>query len=343
MQVLADNIPSCLRSLRRWVCWCWVWNPKKHQGQGGWEKPLFDPRSGQHAKSTTPATWTDFVTALRAHQRGDYDGIGITLGHAEEIGHTLAGVDLDDVRDPRSGEVEPWAELTLKRLDTYAEVSPSRTGIKATCWGQLPTGRRNGSACGVEMYDGGRYWTVTGHRLPDSPAEVMDRASILRQLHAELLGPTTRPSHRDTALTDRELALSALAALAARRAVPYGDWLAVGMALHSVDPSGAMLAEWERWSGLAPKKFEDGACARKWASFGRRSGWSLGSLIYWAQQDGWHDPRGRREKEASPAEKAFAGEQLTRSVLEPQRTQPRLARTLRDILRGIDRGDTPCV
>jgi primase-polymerase (primpol)-like protein len=49
------------------------------------------------------------------------------------------------------------------RIDSYTEVSPSGAGLRIWTPGVLPPGgRRKGY---VEMYDGGRYLTVTGHRV----------------------------------------------------------------------------------------------------------------------------------------------------------------------------------
>ncbi len=57
--------------------------------------------------------------------------------------------------------------------------------------GVLPPGRkRKGS---VEMYDSGRFFTVTGHRLPRSPASVMDRSEQLAALHRRVFGEPVTP------------------------------------------------------------------------------------------------------------------------------------------------------
>src|SRR5262249_42081408 len=87
---------------------------------------------------------------------------------------------------------------------------------------------------------------------------------------------------------DRDRALTALVALNPRRAAGYHDWLRVGMALHWTDSSTAMLAEWDRWSKLSPEKYQEGACAEKWATFKHEGDKTvtLASLIWWAKQDG---------------------------------------------------------
>jgi hypothetical protein len=85
--------------------------------------------------------------------------------------------------------------------------------------------------------------------------------------------------------SDREVALMALEHLSARRADAYADWLAVGMALHDV--ADDLLDAWDRWSRKCPKKYEEGACRAKWETFTRGGGVGLGSLVFWAREDGW--------------------------------------------------------
>jgi hypothetical protein len=293
MPVRAENVPGALRRLGRWLVWSWVWNAKKNGGKGGWDKPPLDPRTRRPVDKTDPKNWLAFEAALRLHQAEGFDGVGIELGQVDDSGLTLAGVDLDDVRDPATGQLRPWAEWTIRSLDTYAEVSPSRTGVKLLCWGTLPKGRRNGHDRGVEMYDGGCYFTVTGHRLDGAPGDCLDRQQALERLHAELLGPERpRARRQDAGGDDRELAREALGHLAAWRSRTYPDWLAVGMALHSAGDD--LLGDWDSWSRQCSEKYEEGACAAKWRSFTDGGGLTLGSLLYWAQEDSGWTPAGPR-------------------------------------------------
>ena len=83
------------------------------------------------------------------------------------LGDGFAGVDLDHCRDPETGTIEPWAAEIVKLFGTYTKVSPSGTGVKLFGRGALPegvTGRRKGH---IEVYGATRYFTVTGHRLPE--------------------------------------------------------------------------------------------------------------------------------------------------------------------------------
>lgn len=86
--------------------------------------------------------------------------------------------------------------------------------------------------------------------------------------------------------TNIDWALSYLQALAPNRADDYDEWLAVGMALHSVDDS--LLREWDAWSQQS-SKYKPGVCEVKWKSF-KRTGVSIGSLAHMAKSDGWTTP-----------------------------------------------------
>jgi antitoxin (DNA-binding transcriptional repressor) of toxin-antitoxin stability system len=87
-------------------------------------------------------------------------------------------------------------------------------------------------------------------------------------------------------LSDCDKALIALSMLKSFRRDEYRAWLNVGMAMHATDSSRAMCEAWDCWSRQSPK-YEEGACAEKWSSFGRRNGRALklGSLVKWAQED----------------------------------------------------------
>jgi putative DNA primase/helicase len=76
----------------------------------------------------------------------------------------LVGVDFDKVRDPHTGVIEPWAKEIIAGLDSYSEISPSGTGVHVWTTGQLSEEARN-RAGRIEIYQRGRYFTVTGEKL----------------------------------------------------------------------------------------------------------------------------------------------------------------------------------
>jgi primase-polymerase (primpol)-like protein len=137
------------------------------------------------ASVDAPATWSRFANAVAAIGAGAAPGIGHVLGDG------LVGVDLDHVRAERTGLVDDAAMAIVRALDSYAEVSPSGTGVHVLAWGSLPPGRRRRGF--VEMYDGGRFFTVTGRHVVGTPWIIEPRTAALAALHARYLGVSAAP------------------------------------------------------------------------------------------------------------------------------------------------------
>lgn len=135
--------------------------------------------SGKAASVTDEGTWGQFAKAWRAYGRGGYDGVGLVF-HARD---RLCGVDIDNCRDAATGEILAWAQDIITALDSYAEVSPSGTGVKVFLYAdRLPLARKRVKAegGGVECYFEKRFFAVTGHRLPGLPPAPQERAEQLR-------------------------------------------------------------------------------------------------------------------------------------------------------------------
>ena len=297
MEVLAEEIPAELQAHRRWVVWSWIWKGKK------WDKPPKQP-SGEPASSTDESTWCTFDEAMAALD--SFDGIGFVLG--DDTG--IVGIDLDDCRDPQTGEISEPAASIIRELNTYAEVSPSGTGVKLLGHAKLPDKcRKVNHEAGIEIYEKGRYFTITGHRVPETPATINDRQHQVEWLIRTFIekqqdnGHATACQHRNGQPNDEvATARSALAALRPSRADGYWDWLQVGMALHSV--SNELFGDWDRWSKQSDK-WSDGACAAKWRSF-NGNGVGLGTLIHMAKEDGWQPTRPPTRTTATGAAKVGA-------------------------------------
>jgi putative DNA primase/helicase len=112
-----------LHQLPRWVLWRW-----ETAKNGERTKPPFTIH-GFKASHSKPGDWSSHaaVTAMMARCNGTFDGCGIVLGDtgASEI---LAGIDLDSCLE--DGALTDWAIPYFQVLQTYAEISPSGTGLK---------------------------------------------------------------------------------------------------------------------------------------------------------------------------------------------------------------------
>ena len=75
----------------------------------------------------------------------------------------------------------------------------------------------------------------------------------------------------------------------------YGDWVAIGMALHHADNGGGEgFALWDDWSADGGS-YELGECADKWEGFGNHSGppVTLATVFHMAKEAGWNWPNER--------------------------------------------------
>lgn len=119
------RLPAALAPLvedRRWVLWRWELDQQRRK----WTKVPYQPnRPHLKAKSNDPATWSSHAMAIAVVERGDADGIGYQLAGGE-----IAAFDLDDCRDPKTGEIAPWAWSQLDEAQSYAEVTVSGTGLR---------------------------------------------------------------------------------------------------------------------------------------------------------------------------------------------------------------------
>ncbi len=272
---ILDTIPASMKAERRWCCWRYEWKTKEKT----WAKVPIDTTTNKWQKWKDRTTWLTFDDAAAAFQRGKFSGVGFFLGDG------WAGIDFDDHLDPVTKEPDYFAKLILGRLNSRSDISPSGQGIKMIVRATIQKGHVDHEA-GIEIYGSGRFFTVTGHRLKEYPADVEHRQEELTKLLSELSPPKT--PHHPGGQSDRETAIAALPALSSARCDGYLDWLNVGQSLHSVDSS--LLPEWDSWS-RGSAKYAEGVCAEKWASFNGHGGLTLASLCYWADEDspGWRE------------------------------------------------------
>jgi len=267
LPVLLEGIPSELKTKREWVMWKSV-QRKKPNGDKVWAKMPMTV-DGKAASSTNAATWASYDDVTDALIMGEgFDGIGLVLGG------DLHGIDLDDCRDPATGALSEFAQEVLARVEGYAEVSPSGTGIKIFTRTNLDGGRTK-KELGLELYKDGRYFTVTGHGINghDSlPESVQDLGWLIEREWGESVATP------DGLVGDLATYRPALDGWDLDRVIDevmphldpdcgYADWLKVGAALHHQgegDPE--WLAAWDSWSA-GSGKYAEGVCEQKWDSF----------------------------------------------------------------------------
>ena len=149
-----QEIPPELKAIPNWVCWRAVPDPKSHSGMS--KRPV-NPRTGGNAQANNPETWADFPTACSAAQSRGLAGIGFMFSNTP-----FFGVDIDD-RPLDAPEVQEM----LHNIPSYAELSQSGNGVHILCSGKLPGESFNNRTAGIEMYENGRFFVVTGNRISD--------------------------------------------------------------------------------------------------------------------------------------------------------------------------------
>lgn len=187
-----------------WVCYVRV---KKKTGR--YTKPPVDPYTLLNASSTNTDTWATFDEANaqigktatvylsdeKRNVQATIEGVGVNLENTE-----LLGVDMDHVitRDKQGKfiSVTDEAKALWQRLDSYTEISPSGTGVHVLVIAKNsnPEHNKNGYPKGIklknsdgtdfELYDNGRYFTVTGRTLKGCKG-IEERQNVIDQIITE--------------------------------------------------------------------------------------------------------------------------------------------------------------
>ena len=205
--ILPDALEP-LKEQRRWVAWAL-------EGRDGGRKTKkpYNPATGKLAKPNDPGTWGTYAEAATAVRARGLAGVGVMLGDG------LAGIDLDHVIDA-NGRLDAAAARIVQQMGTYTELSPSGNGLHILCHttAAAAEGRRCSSVftaetetpgAEIELYMGGRYFTVTGD-VYGEPAPIEDRTEALDKLRAHYwpprpVGEPVAPRTRTVSASDAEV------------------------------------------------------------------------------------------------------------------------------------------
>ena len=277
----SDNlacVPDALTQRPQWVLWRGMETLHEQTGELKLTKVPYDPQTLHKASTTDPSTWGTFaycVAALPVALEGweqespeAYCGGGLGYVFTDEDPYT--GIDFDHCVDPMTGAVEAWAQVYVDALASYAEITPSHTGLHIIVEGTLPPhGRKKGP---VEMYTWGRFFTMTGWHLPDTPPTIEARQDALTALHLSVFGPPPAPrtmeEHAQLTLDDTALLAKAHAA---KNSAKFATLWAGDTSLHAGDDSSAdlalccQLAFWTPDPGQIDRLFRlSGLMRKKW-------------------------------------------------------------------------------
>ncbi len=180
--VIESNIPVELRERPQWVAWKLL--PPARLG-GKPRKVPVNPKTGRNAATDDPTTWSTFDLALAHYLNNHLAGVGYVFSDADPY----CGIDLDGCVDT-DGHVEPWAAQVVADLSSYTEFSASGRGLHVIVRATLPSGSRKGAT--VEMYDGFRFFAMTGRLYPGGRPTIEDRQAEVEALHAATFPRETR-------------------------------------------------------------------------------------------------------------------------------------------------------
>ena len=214
-----------IRSRKVWVCYPMIYNAKKHNGVGGYDKPPINPytlRNGYTDRAESLATFDEAAAQIgktaTLNVKG-YDepiatpvvGVGIALG-----GTGICGIDLDNVTE-RNAENNGYnttedAYEIMFTLKTYTEVSPSGNGIHILFTGSLPSdvkklAKPKPDVWGTEkaeyqLFDSG-YMTLSGDRIGGTLKECTELVAQIYEKYFREVEPIRELSTKKPTATAR--------------------------------------------------------------------------------------------------------------------------------------------
>jgi putative DNA primase/helicase len=189
LKPIYENMPSELKVIPQWVNW------KNIERDGRMTKPPFQI-NGALAKSDDPLTWSSFDDVQKAAYL--FDGVGVVLTDNDD--NVFLDFDkcrcpaFDGIDDEISGGLNivlPEVAEHIRRLNSYTELSPTGKGIHVFLKGKLPVkGKRKGN---FEVYQSGRYSTMTGHVVKGFPRAIEHRQESLDAFYQVVFGSYKNP------------------------------------------------------------------------------------------------------------------------------------------------------
>lgn len=316
-----DAMPSGLKILANKSIWV-AWDHECRSSNDGvkkFTKILKNPHSGRNAKSNDPSSWGTFDQAYR-HANRYSRGIGIVLTKLNEE-EFLGGLDIDTCRNTQTNEIAPWAMEVIDRFNTYTEISPSETGvklffkIKQEALEKLKTNTKSNNKKtlnsvfkkegvssalhppALELYLGGRYFTVTGDQLGENNELSFVTEQNIRWL-LEYYGPKfaglaksekiknsgnmkKKVDKDNKCIVELDQVKSALNHIDPN-SLNYPEWIKVGMALKSINAEDLWLDWCARYNNNNTSEN-----IYVWHSFKEIHEITIASIFYKAKQNGW--------------------------------------------------------
>lgn len=277
--------PASLKDLKQWLVWKFEPNPKpgkkdlkvpyyaKSGTRRGWMPGVRSKKLGQGSEEELPLLVTFEEAKSAAIQRG-MTGVGIAMVK----GGTITALDFDHcVKD---GVIDPAVEALI--AGTYAEISPSGTGVRAFVKGNL--GDRSDAhpedgSFGFETYSSSRFVTFTGNMTADTVTfgcedEVAEPSKLLVETCEKRFGPIVNREVSSGKSEKERVGCTDEQIKEVLRWTAHGDykrWMAIGSALHhETEGQGEWL--WDEWSQLGADYEGPDEIRSKWSTMGNFPG-----------------------------------------------------------------------
>jgi P4 family phage/plasmid primase-like protien len=201
-----DQVPAELTSREQWVVWKAV--PKKKE-PGKFTKVPYNPVTKRQASSTRPGDWGTFDDAVNAYVLdGEFDGIGFVFSPSDDV----IGIDLDHCFK-EDGDLTDEALFAVNTMNSYTERSPSGKGLHIICRGRLPGSGHCDNRNGREIYQEGRFFTITADIVADK-TDVHERKAEVRAIYEKWFGTDSVKEYNAGDLKfDKEAKITALDAI----------------------------------------------------------------------------------------------------------------------------------
>ncbi|MNO56400.1 DNA repair and recombination protein RadB [compost metagenome] len=277
--------PAVLRELKQWLVWKFEPNPKpgkkdlkvphyaKSGTKRGWFPGVRGKKIGQGSSEEMPLLVTFEEAKAAAIQRG-MEGVGLAMVD----GCPVTALDFDHcVKD---GAIDPEVERLI--IGTYAEISPSGTGVRAFVRGDLgdrSDAHPDDGSFGFETYASSRFVTFTGNMTADTidfgcENEISQPSPLLLETCEKRFGPKVirqvsigKSDKERVGLTDEQIKI----VLQYTAIGDYHRWMAIGSALHhETEGEGEWL--WDEWSQLGADYEGPDEIRYKWATLGAYTG-----------------------------------------------------------------------
>lgn len=193
VKVNPAGIPQELKEIPQWLNWAGIWKNDKLS------KPPMRP-AGVNGSSTNPNSWSSFERSLEvlgnkatyrdpAGDKHDATLDGVGLGGLEKTPYV--GIDLDDCIE--NGIINDFARNIIDNFKSYTEITVSGNGVRIWIKAEKPPGSWSASTKHggkIEVYADGRFFTLTGAKLKESPETIEEKQVSLDWLLKAFKPPT---------------------------------------------------------------------------------------------------------------------------------------------------------